>query len=58
MKKNNSTIKERLSVLETLMTNHLKHHEAREKKNDFWIKVIFAPIIVGTLLLTIGVYIK
>jgi hypothetical protein len=42
--KKDSTVKERLAVLETLMTNHLHHH-------DLYLKGVLIPIGIMVLLL-------
>jgi len=42
MNKKDLTIKERLAILETLMTNHLKHHE-----KHFYIMLALLPPILG-----------
>ena len=43
------TLGERLAVIETLMGNHLKHHESL-------LKWLLCPIAVGVVLTLIGVY--
>jgi len=45
------TIKERLIVIETLMNNHLKHHE-------MWMKFLLAPILVVVIATLVTVAIK
>lgn len=47
MSKKEVTLKERLVRVETLLTNHLHHHE-------IWFKCVIAPMAVGVFLSTIS----
>ena len=47
MSQPNKSILERLAVLETLMTNHLHHHEV-------WFKCVLLPVLVGVILNLLG----
>jgi hypothetical protein len=48
--KKDSTIKERLAVLETLMTNHLKHH-------DIYLKGVLIPVGLMVLFMFVKTFI-
>jgi len=43
-----STLKERMAVIESLLTNHLHHHEV-------YLTCVLFPILVGVVLSTAGV---
>lgn len=48
MAKRDTTLKERLAVIETQLTNHLHHHE-------IYLTCVLLPILVGVILSTGGV---
>ena len=48
MKKSTGTLKERFAVIETLLTNHLHHHE-------IYLTCVLFPILVGVVLSLAGV---
>jgi hypothetical protein len=41
------TVKERLAIIETLLTNHLEHHKT-------WLTMFIIPILVGVILNFLG----
>ena len=43
------TLRERMAVLETLMKNHIKHHEVR----DQWLMRILGALVVGIILFSL-----
>jgi len=48
------TIKERLARLETMMCNHIAHHETRDK----WMLRILGTLISGMVLMVLPGFIK
>jgi len=44
-----TTLRERIAVLETLMTNHIHHHEIRDR----WMMGILSGLVIGIVLLII-----
>jgi len=48
------TIKERLTRLETLMENHVYHHEIRDK----WMMRILGSLVVGLILMVTPGFVK
>ncbi len=49
MRKYGPTLRERLARLETLMENHIHHHDARDK----WMMKILGSLVVGVILLAV-----
>lgn len=48
------TIKERLARLETMMENHISHHETRDK----WMMRILGTLVSGMVLMVLPGFIK
>jgi len=48
------TIKERLARLETLLGNHIKHHEARDR----WMMKILSTLVAGVILLALPGFLR
>jgi hypothetical protein len=48
------TIKERLTRIETLMENHLQHHENKDK----WMLRIFGTLVTSMVLMVLPGFIK
>ena len=46
------TLRERMAVLETLMKNHLKHHETRDR----WMMGILSGLVIGIVLLALRLW--
>ena len=46
------SLRERIAVLETLMTNHIHHHEIRDK----WMLGVVGGLVVGIILLAVPVF--
>ena len=46
------TLRERMAVLETIMKNHIHHHEVRDK----WMLRIVGGLVVGIILLAIRLF--
>ena len=48
------TIKERLARLETMLCNHIRHHEIRDK----WMMRILATLVSGLILMVTPGFVK
>jgi len=50
---NGPTLRERIAIIETMLGNHIKHHDKRDK----WMMGILSGLVIGVILLALRLWV-